>query len=271
MTARELLLQGRGRLGSALEAEVLLMHVLEVDRAWLYANGERPVSDTAQDQFSGLLERRLAGEPIAYLTGAREFWSLPLQVNPDVLIPRPETELLVETALQRLPAGKPQRVADLGTGSGAVALAIACERPLCEIHASDISAAALAVARGNADRLAPGRVQFHQGSWFEPLEGRFHLVLSNPPYVRDDDPHLDSGDCRFEPRMALSPGGDGLDAIRHIARAAVDYLEPGGCLAFEHGFDQGEASRRILEDLSYEKVATLSDLESRDRVTVGMK
>lgn len=271
MTARELLLQGRERLGAALESEVLLMHVLEVDRAWLYANGERSVADTARDQFSGLLERRLAGEPMAYLTGTREFWSLPLQVTPDVLIPRPETELLVEAALQRLPAGKSQRVVDLGTGSGAVALAIACERPLCEIHATDISAETLAVARGNADRLAPGRVQFHQGSWFEPLEGRFHLVLSNPPYVREDDPHLEAGDCRFEPRVALSPGGDGLDAIRQIASTAVDYLEPGGCLAFEHGFDQGKASRRILEELTYEKVATLRDLESRDRVTLGMK
>ncbi len=271
MTARELLLQGRGRLGSALEAEVLLMHVLGVDRAWLYANSERPVSAKAQQCFADLLERRMAGEPVAYITGIREFWSLPLQVTPDVLIPRPETELLVEAALQRLPAGEKWRVADLGTGSGAVALAIARERPLCEIHASDISASALAVARGNAHRLAPGRVQFHQGSWFEPLEGRFHLVVSNPPYVRDDDPHLESGDCRFEPRVALSPGGDGLDAIRHIACAAVDYLEPGGCLAFEHGFDQGEASRSILEELSYIEVETLSDLEGRDRVTVGMK
>ncbi|MEE4219262.1 MAG: peptide chain release factor N(5)-glutamine methyltransferase [Xanthomonadales bacterium] len=271
MTARELLLEGRGRLGSALEAEVLLMHVLEVERAWLYANSERPVSATAQQRYADLLERRLAGEPVAYLTGVREFWSLPLQVTPDVLIPRPETELLVEAALQRLPDGEEWRVADLGTGSGAVALAIACERPLCEIHATDISAAALAVARGNSERLAPGRVQFHQGSWFEPLEGSFHLVLSNPPYIREGDPHLETGDCRFEPRLALSPGGDGMDAIRHIASHAVDYLEPGGCLAFEHGFDQGEASRRVLEALSYENIETLRDLESRDRITVGMK
>jgi len=271
MTARELLLEGRGRLPSALEPEVLLMHVLEVDRAWLYANSEQPVSAAAQQHYTDLLERRIAGEPIAYLTGTREFWSLPLRVTPDVLIPRPETELLVEAALQRLPAGKKWRVADLGTGSGAVALAIASERPLCEIDATDISAEALAVARGNAERLVPGRVQFHQGSWFEPLQGRFHLVLSNPPYVRQGDPHLEAGDCRFEPRVALSPGGDGLDAIRQIAGDAVDYLEPGGCLAFEHGFDQGKASRHILEALSYKEVETLRDLESRDRVTLGIK
>lgn len=271
MTARELLQEGRKRLSSALEAEVLLMHVLEVDRAWLYANSDRSVSATAQDQFFDLLERRLAGEPIAYLTGIREFWSLPLQVTPDVLIPRPETELLVEAALERLPSDERFRVADLGTGSGAVALAIASERPLCEIHATDISPAALLVARANAERLVPGRVQFHLGSWFEALEARFHLVVSNPPYVTDGDPHLEAGDCRFEPRMALSPGDDGLAAIRRIARDAIEFLEPGGCLAFEHGFDQGEASRLTLDELSYEKVETLRDLENRERVTLGCR
>lgn len=273
MIVRDLLADGRRRLaGSApggLEAEVLLTHALNVDRAWLYANSDHVVPEDRQNLFLDLVRRRASGEPVAYLTGVREFWSLPLKVTPDVLIPRPETELLVETALDFLQTGKRLRVADLGTGSGAVALAIAIERPLCEVHATEISPTALAVARENTKALTPGRVQFHLGSWLEPLEGRFDLIVSNPPYVARDDQHLADGDCRFEPRQALTPGSDGLAAVRQIADNARSFLVTGGCLAIEHGFDQGDASRTVLDQLGYEKIVTRRDLEDRERVTLG--
>ena len=275
VTVHGLLAEGRGRLANLhqgpLEAEVLLFHVLGVDRAWLYANGEKAVSADKRDRYVELIERRTMGEPIAYLTGVREFWSLPIEVTPDVLIPRPETELLVETALDLLPTEKPCRVADLGTGSGAVALAIASERPLWEVHATELSLAALTVARKNAESLLPGRVQFHEGSWLDPLQGRFDLLVSNPPYVAEGDRHLDNGDCRFEPRLALTPGSDGLHAIRRISSDAVKYLKSGGCLAFEHGFDQGTEARAVLDGLRYADVETRRDLENRERVTLGYR
>ena len=273
MIVRDLLSTGRewldGMAQGSLEAEVLLAHALGVNRAWLYANGEREVSSVDRERFLDLLTRRSAGEPIAYLTGVREFWSLPIGVTPDVLIPRPETELLVEVAVERLSPGKTYRIADLGTGSGAVALAIASERPLCEVHATEICPEALAVARRNAETLLPGKIRFHRGSWFDPLEGRFNLVVSNPPYVAANDRHLVEGDCAFEPRAALTPGDDGMEAIRQIARDGREYLVPGGCLAFEHGYDQGAASRRLLRELGYVKVETRADLENRERVTLG--
>lgn len=275
VTVRGLLTEGRGRLANLpqglLEAEVLLFHVLGVDRAWLYANSEKVVSGDKQDYYAELIGRRGKGEPIAYLTGVREFWSLPFEVTPDVLIPRPETELLVETALDLLPAEKPCRVADLGTGSGAVALAIASERPLWEMHATELSPAALEVAQKNAESLLPGRVQFHEGSWLDPLHGRFDLLVSNPPYVVEGDRHLESGDCRFEPRLALTPGSDGLHAIRRISCDAVKYLKSGGCLAFEHGFDQGAEVRAVLGELAYANVETRRDLENRERITLGYR
>lgn len=273
VTVRELLARGCSLLAGSpqgrLEAEVLLAHALGVNRAWLYANGEQAAGPDASKRFLDLAGRRAAGEPVAYLTGVREFWSLPLKVTPDVLIPRPETELLVEAALERLAPGQPFRVADLGTGSGAVALAIASERPLCEVHATELSPESLAVARENAALLPEGRVSLHLGSWFEPLEGRFDLVVSNPPYVAGDDPHLEEGDCAFEPPEALTPGGDGLSAIRAIASGAPGYLAPGGCLAFEHGFDQGPAARGILEEQGFVNVETRRDLEKRERLTLG--
>ena len=217
------------------------------------------------------MRRRAAGEPIAYLTGAQEFWSLPLHVTPDVLIPRPETELLIEAALERVPDHKNLRIADLGTGSGAIALAIASERVACEVHATEESAAATAVARQNARTLKLERVQFHEGSWLKPLSGSFDAILSNPPYISADDIHLRQGDCRFEPQSALTPGSDGMTAIRYIAHASLPFLRPGGWLLFEHGFDQGAKSRQLLKALGYKEVETLADLEGRERVTLGKK
>lgn len=275
MTVAELLRRGRERLcgqpAGDLEAEVLLAHALGVARPWLYANRDQAVAEESEARCLDLLARRANGEPVAYLTGTREFWSMPFRVKPGVLIPRHETELLVETALRLIPSERACRVADLGTGSGAVAIAVASERSLCEVHATEIDPTALAVARENGERLAPGRVRFHAGSWFEPLEGRFHLVLSNPPYIDAGDPHLEQDDCAFEPRAALSPGKDGMAAIRHIAKWAPNYLEPGGCLAFEHGYAQGPLARERLKELAYVNVETLKDLEGRDRVTLGFR
>jgi release factor glutamine methyltransferase len=199
----------------------------------------------------------------------REFWSLPLRVTPDVLIPRPDTELLVETALEVIPVNADWRVADLGTGSGAIALALASERKRCDLYATDISSAALEVARGNARSLELNRVRFVQGSWCEPLPGRFNLIVSNPPYIARSDPHLASGDCRFEPDTALTTGSDPLESIRAIARQSRDTLEEGGWLMFEHGCEQGPAVRNELETTGYRQIATRRDLEHRDRVTLG--
>ena len=254
-----------------LEAEILLAHCLGSPRSTLYASPEMIISEQIGDRYRQLVARRLAGEPIAYLTGRREFWSLPLRVTPDVLIPRPETERLVELALERIPANAKWRLADLGTGSGAIALALASERPGCEVHGSDVSAAAIAVARDNAERLGIGNVRFHTGSWSRPLTGRFQLVLSNPPYVDEDDPHLAQGDCRFEPLGALTPGSDALAAIRSVAREASGVLEPGGWLLLEHGPDQGGEALTILKEAGYEDVFTAQDLLGHDRVTGGRR
>jgi release factor glutamine methyltransferase len=247
------------------------MHAAEVSRAWLYAHGDDTVEPAVQEAFLSLVQRRALGEPIAYITGTREFWSLPLQISPAVLIPRPETELLVESALEFIPGGADWRIADLGTGSGAIAIAIASERPQCEVHATELSEDALKIARANAERLVPGRIRFHHGSWLEPLNGRFQVIVSNPPYVDPEDGHLDEGDCRFEPRVALTPGEDALSAIAHISREAVAFLEPGGMLAFEHGFEQAEDVRRLLAQSGYTNISTHQDLAGQDRVTKGFK
>lgn len=274
-TVGGLLADARERLAGAanarLDAEVLLCHVLGRPRAWLFAHGDDAVDEAGRTRFEALLERRAAGEPVAYLVGTREFWSLPFEVTPDVLIPRPETELLVEAALERLPADEPARVADLGTGSGAIAVAIAHERPLCEVHATELDEAALAVARRNGERLVAARVSFHRGSWLEPLNGRFDVIVSNPPYVAAGDPHLSRGDCRHEPAAALSPGGDGLSAIRTIAAEALAYLETSGWLLLEHGYDQGVAVRGILAGNGYRQIETRQDLAGIDRLTLGRR
>lgn len=252
------------------DAALLLAHALGRPRAWLYAHGDEAPDPAAMQRFEALLARREAGEPVAYLTGRRGFWRHELRVTPDTLVPRPETERLVELALERLAPGAPLRIADLGTGSGAIALALALERPRAKVVATDASPAALAVARGNADALGAGNIEFRHGSWFEPLAGeRFDLVASNPPYVADGDPHLAQGDLRFEPAAALASGADGLDDIRVIARDAPAHLVPGGWLLLEHGFDQGAAVRALLHAAGFAEVGTGRDLEGRDRVGFG--
>ena len=275
MNIGDLLVQARvlltGSAAGRLESEVLLGHVLGVARAWLYANPESEASPRHRAEFLQLVQRRQQGEPIAYLTGQREFWSLTLKVTPGVLIPRPETELLVEAALARIPADAQWRVVDLGTGSGAIAIAIASERILCEVHATENNAAALAIAMENAEALVPGRIQFHRGSWLSPLQGLFQFIVSNPPYVEMGDPHLQQGDVRYEPVNALSPGGDGLAAIRNIAADALPLLDNRAWLAIEHGFEQGEKVRKILQGLGYSGVETLKDLAGLERVSLGRK
>lgn len=253
------------------EAALLLQHVLERGAAWLYAHGEATVAPGQAARFQALVARREAGEPVAYLVGRRGFWTLDLAVTPDTLIPRPETELLVEEALARLDPALPLRVADLGTGSGAIALSIASERPRARVIATDHSEAALAVARANADGNDLGRrVEFRSGDWFGPLAGeRFDLIASNPPYIAERDPHLEQGDLRYEPPLALASGADGLDAIRILAATAPRHLAAGGWLLLEHGHDQGAAVRALLGAAGFEQVATVADLEGRDRVGVG--
>jgi release factor glutamine methyltransferase len=253
------------------DAEILLAYVLEATRSFLYANPEFELPYFRSEAFKKLVRSRASGQPIAYLTESSEFWSLPLVINKAVLIPRPETELLVETALREIPPKADWRIADLGTGSGAIALAIASERHGCEIHATDISSAAIRVAYENACRLRLTNIQFQRGSWSKPLKGKFHMLVSNPPYINANDPHLRQGDLRFEPRKALSPGPDGLKAILKISQLAPPLLVDGGWLMMEHGWEQGQATRDIFKNAGFGKIETLNDLQGHERVTVGEK
>ena len=275
MTVGSLLGRGRTLLRSAaaaaaeLDAEVLLAHILGVPRARLRSHPEAPVSAACQARYLEAIARCAGGEPLAYLTGRREFWSLDLGVTPAVLIPRPETELLVERALV-LGTAAEARVADLGTGSGAVALALARERPRWHIVATDVSAAALAVARANAAELGAARVEFLEGSWLAPLTGRrFDLLVSNPPYVAAGDPALAA--LSFEPQLALTPGPDGLAALRTLARAAPAHLAPGGWLLLEHGATQGAAVRAELVAAGLAHVRSHRDLAGHERMTEGQR
>jgi release factor glutamine methyltransferase len=257
--------------GARREAEILLGHTLGRERAWLVAHDNDPVAPGSARAFRALWARRLAGEPVAYLLGRRGFWTLELSVTPDVLIPRPETELLVEQALAHVPVDAAWELADLGTGSGAVALALARERPACRVVATDFSATALTVARANARLHDIGNVDFLEGPWWRPLGGRrFHLIVSNPPYVPSADPHLGEGDVRFEPRHALAAGPDGLDDLRIIISGGPAHLRAGGMLLLEHGYDQGEAVRRLLRDAGFREVCTWRDLGDKERVSGGV-
>jgi release factor glutamine methyltransferase len=255
-----------------LDAEVLAMYVTGLPRTGLITRAGDALSPEQEARLQSLVERRTQGEPIAYLTGTREFWSLELAVTPDVLIPRPETELLVEQALARIPPDAAWQIADLGTGSGAIALAIASERRRCRIVATDASEAALDVARTNARRLGIGNVEFRHGEWFAPLTGlAFDLIASNPPYIAATDPHLAQGDVRFEPHSALVSGPDGLDAIRRIAAQSPAHLVTGGWLLLEHGYDQAAAVQSILRTSGLTDVASVADLAGHGRVTAGRR
>jgi release factor glutamine methyltransferase len=254
-----------------LEAEVLLAHVLDKSRSYLVAWPERALSREQRERFQELTARRRKGEPIAYLTGHREFWSLDLEVTPAVLIPRPETELLVERALLRIPETGDCRIADLGTGSGAVAAAIARERPRCRILATDLSAEGLEVAQSNFRRLRLDNISTATGRWCAalPRESRFHLMVSNPPYVAEADPYLLKGDLPWEPQQALRSGADGLDDIRRIIQEAPAHLTTGGWLLLEHGFEQGAAVRALLGEGGFSEIKTYRDLAGHERISEG--
>ncbi|MGM0594053.1 MAG: peptide chain release factor N(5)-glutamine methyltransferase [Pseudomonadota bacterium] len=253
-----------------LDVELLLCHLLGKPRSYLFTWPEQVLDAQQLEAFAALLARRESGEPVAHILGRREFWSLALTVSADTLIPRPETELLVEVALARIPEQAHWRMADLGTGSGAIALALASERPRCRITAVERSEAALAVAQDNVRRLGLENVVLRQGSWFEPLAGeRFALIVSNPPYIPEGDPHLAQGDLRFEPKAALSAGADGLEDIRHLIAHAPEYLEAGGWLLLEHGYDQGDAVVALLRERGYEAVEDVVDLLGHGRVALG--
>lgn len=268
-TVAMLLADARRTLESA-DAEWLLAHAVGHDRGWLYAHAGDQVDAAAALAFRALCARRHAGEPVAYLIGRQGFWTLDLAVSPATLVPRPETELLVALALERITKGAPALLADLGTGSGAIALALASERPQARVVATDASADALAVARGNAAAHRIVNVEFRLGDWLAPLAGqRFDLIASNPPYIAHGDPHLAQGDLRFEPPLALASGPDGLDAIRAIVAGARSHLQPGGWLLLEHGWEQGAAVRALLDAAGFSQVASARDLESRERVSLG--
>lgn len=274
-TVRALLSRARSRLGgksaaAAVDAEVLLAHVLGRERSWLYAWPEHIPDADSLETFEQLLSLREQGRPIAYLIGEREFWSLPLKVSPDTLIPRPETEHLIEIALE-LELPDDARVLDLGTGSGAIALALGSERPAWRITALDRSPAALAVARQNAVRLGLDNISFLHSNWFEALAAgvKFDLILGNPPYVAARDPHLERGDLRFEPPQALVSGPEGLDDIRLIAAAAPAFLRPGGWLWLEHGAGQGARVTELLHSHGFERVTLRRDLAGHERHSGG--
>ena len=255
------------------EAEILLGAALGRTRSFLIAHADEPVLDCeATDRYESHVTRRSHGEPIAYIVGEKEFCSLPLLVGPDVLVPRPETELVVERALVHLPEGTRGRVLDLAAGSGAIALAIARERPLCTVVGTDVSAAAVAIARENAARLGLANVEFRTGPWFAPVAGQwFDLVASNPPYIAEGDPRVEPAVRRYEPHDALFAGPSGLEALREIVAYAPAHLAPGGWLMVEHGDTQGPAVRAMLEDAGFESIATHRDLAGRERCTEGRR
>jgi release factor glutamine methyltransferase len=265
------MLRAAGERIGAVDARVLLCHTIDCNSAYVAAHpeAERPASEAAR--FGELVERRARGEPVAYLTGRREFYGHSFRITPAVLIPRPETELLVELALERLPAAHSARVLDLGTGSGCIALSVASERSRSKIIATDQCPAALALARDNALALGVRNVAFIESDWFLGLaaDARFDVIVSNPPYVATGDSHLERGDLRFEPHTALTAGADGLDAIRTIISGAARHLSPGGWLLLEHGFAHGPRVRALLAAAGYDHVFSTKDLAAIERVSGG--
>ncbi|HEN3629777.1 TPA: peptide chain release factor N(5)-glutamine methyltransferase [Yersinia enterocolitica] len=250
------------------DAEILLSFVTGRARTYLLAFGETQLTAEQLAVLEPLAARREQGEPIAYLVGEREFWSLPLSVSSATLIPRPDTECLVEQALAHLPA-TPCRILDLGTGTGAIALALASERPDCAVMGVDIKADAVALARYNAKKLAINNVDFLQSSWFDLVSGRFTLIVSNPPYIDANDPHLNEGDVRYEPHSALVAEAEGIADLAEIIRQSPAYLEVGGWLMLEHGWQQATAVQELLNNSGFSAVMTYKDYGNNDRVTLG--
>lgn len=274
MNAGELARLGRARLrdaspSAALDVRLLLCHALGMDEASLFREPELPVSAAQEQAFLTLLARRAQGEPVAYLLGYREFYGERFRVTPATLIPRPDTELLVERTLALLPDDQPLAVADLGTGSGAIAVTLARLRPHWQLLALDQSEAALAVAQSNASGL--GNIRFQQGDWLTGSTEAFDAIVCNPPYIDAADPHLTEGDVRFEPQTALVAGDQGLADLAVVAQQAGERLQPGGWLLFEHGWQQGEAVRELLHRAGFERVASHRDLAGHERVTEGRK
>jgi len=278
LSIKQLLEQARLQLTTSdsalLDAQVLLAHVLDVDRSYFYTWPDKELAAPLVAQFQDLLERRQLGEPVAYLVGKQEFWSLALSVSPATLIPRPETELLVELVLDNVTATKAVGI-DLGTGTGAIALALASEQPKWQLLGVDFSEPAVTLAHKNQQQLAINNAQFVQSSWLSAVDSQYRhscdFIVSNPPYIDTEDPHLQLGDVRFEPKSALVSANNGLQDIIDITEQSCDYLKPDGLLLFEHGFEQGPAVRQILLDCGFIGVVTDIDLAGLDRVTSGRR
>jgi len=253
-----------------LDAELLLCHVLDCDRTYLFTWSDKVLSEAQIDSFNKLVARRETGEPIAHITGEREFWSLNLAVNPSTLIPRPDTETLVEHALEIANTTNIERGLDLGTGTGAIALVLASEMPSSKWLGVDLSQQAVELAQLNAKRNDIENVTFSPSNWFENVEPqKFDLIVSNPPYIDPEDPHLEMGDVRFEPLSALIAEQSGLADVSYIIEHAKVYLNEGAALLIEHGFDQGQAVQQLFSQNGYENIKTCKDLSGNDRVTVG--
>lgn len=253
-----------------LDAEILLCSVLKCDRTSLYAYPEREISSSDTESFNKLIALRAEGHPVAYLTKQKEFWSLLLFVNQETLIPRPETELLVETSLKFIPTNSAKEILDLGTGSGAIAIAIASERPLANITATDINDSALKIAKLNADSHQIKNILFNKANWFDIANfNTYDLIVSNPPYISNDDPHLKQGDVQFEPISALASGEDGLDDLRTIIHESFKYLNTHGWLLVEHGYNQGKEVRQLFIDNGFTSTSTIKDYSGLERVSIG--
>ncbi len=256
--------------GANVEANLLCQHLLNVNRAWLISHESETLTSKQQAAFEALVQRRLKGEPIAYILGSREFYGLPLKTTPATLIPRPDTETLVEAALAKIPQNASLNILDLGTGTGAVALVIASERPQTKVTAVDASPEALKVATENAQSLNLCNVRLIESNWFSALVSeKFDVIVSNPPYIAQDDEHLKQGDLRFEPLSALASGADGLDDIRKIIQDAPDFLNPNGWLMLEHGYDQADAVAALLNARGFRQIDHVKDIAGTLRVTFG--
>jgi release factor glutamine methyltransferase len=254
----------------ALDAEILLCLAIGAERSYLRAWPDKEMQPEHEARFWTLIQERQKGTPIAYITGKREFWSRDFYVTPDVLIPRPDTELLIELSLTLINADKPVKIIDLGTGSGIIAITLAAELPHAQVSAADLSLAALRIARLNANKHGINNIQFYQSNWLANVPyTKFNLIVSNPPYIAEDDSHLSQGDIRFEPQSALCASEQGLSDIKIIANRARDYLEPGGYLLIEHGYNQQHPVQTIFEDFHYDNVQTVTDLSGQPRVTYG--